>query len=90
MKPITVTRTINAPVEVVFQTVADIREIGKALPHAIGLEFLTGNKTGVGARFRETRLLRGNEVTTELEITEHVENDKDLVKSYCENLARSR
>jgi len=44
LKPITVTRTINAPVEVVFQTVADIREIGKALPHVIGLEFLTGKK----------------------------------------------
>lgn len=75
MTPITVIRTINAPVNIVFTTVADIREFGKALPHAVGVEFLSDIKTGTGARIRETRILRGKEVTTELEIKEYVEND---------------
>lgn len=75
MKPIVITRTINAPIEKVFWAVADVHEFGKALPHAIGVEYLSENKTGVGARFRETRNLRGKEATTELEVTEHVEND---------------
>lgn len=32
-------------------------------------------KSGVGTRFRETRLMKGKEATTELEVTEFVEND---------------
>jgi hypothetical protein len=76
MKPIVVTRFINATPETVFQTVANIREFQKALPHATGVEFLSDQQSGVGARFRETRILRGQEAITELEITEHVENER--------------
>ena len=76
MTPITVTRTIDASIDVVFSTVSDIRQLSKALPHVIRFEFLSVVNSGVGARFRETRLMKGKEVTSELEITEYVENDR--------------
>ncbi len=64
-------RMIDAPVDVVFNTVADIEEFRKALPHIIDVEFLTEQRTGVGTRFRETRLMQGKKHVTELEVTEY-------------------
>ena len=76
MSRIIVTRTINAPLDLVFNTVADINQFSKALPHIVKVEFLSDVHTGVGARFRETRLMSGKEHTTELEVKEYVENDR--------------
>lgn len=76
MTPIIVTRKINASMDVVFATVSDIRQFSKALPHVVTFEFLSVVNRGVGARFRETRLMNGKETTTDLEITEYVENDR--------------
>jgi carbon monoxide dehydrogenase subunit G len=73
---IVVTRTIHVPVDVVFQTVADIRRFSQALPHVVKVEFLSEAKSGVGTRFRETRLMNGKEAVTELKVTEFVENDR--------------
>ena len=75
MSRITVKRSIAAPVERVFRTVADIREFSQALPHVVRFEFLTDEKIDVGTRFRETRVMNDKEITTELEVTEYVEND---------------
>ena len=76
MTPIIVTRIINESSEVVFATISDIRQFSKALPHVVRFEFLSIVNRGVGTRFRETRLMKGKEATTELEITEYVENDR--------------
>ncbi len=73
MPRIVVTKTINAPAEDVFRTVADIREFSQALPHIMKYEILTDCELGVGTRFRETRLMQGKTATTELEITEYDE-----------------
>src|SRR6185503_18070772 len=70
----TVTRTVNAPPEVVFRTVADIRQFSKAVPGVVKYEFLSEVQSGVGTRFRQTRVRDGKEATTELEVTEYVEN----------------
>lgn len=75
MKPIVVSRDIDAPKSVVFQTVADVREFAKANPKIVKYEFLTDQQSGEGTRFRETRILGGKEACTELEVTEFVEND---------------
>ena len=75
MASITVTRVIEAPAGVVFRTVADIGHFSQAVPHIVKVEFLSELKSGVGTRFRETRLMNGREASTELEVTEHVEND---------------
>lgn len=76
MKPITTMRRIDAPLETVFQTVADIRNFSKAAPDITNVEFLTEQQSGVGTRFRETRMMNGREAQTELEVTEFVENDR--------------
>ena len=75
MKPV-FTRTIAAPVEAVFETVADISCYAKAVADIMNVEFLSQTKKGVGTRFRETRLVKGREVATEFEVTEYVDNDR--------------
>ncbi len=67
-------RTIKAPIDLVFDTVSHIENFSQAIPHITNVEFLTEAKTGVGTRFRETRLMNGREAETELEVTEYAEN----------------
>ncbi len=76
MTPIIVTRIINEAIEVVFATISDIRQLSKALPHVVKFEYLSVVNSGVGTHFRETRLIKGKEATTEVEITEYVENER--------------
>lgn len=68
-------RIIKAPIEKVFKTLATINEFKQAVPHITNVEFLSDQQYGVGTRFRETRLMNGKEATTELEVTELVENE---------------
>ena len=75
MTRFTTERSINAPIDLVFNTITDINNFSKSIPDVINIEFLSDVKSGVGTRFRETRLMRGKEAMTELEVTEFVEND---------------
>ncbi len=75
MTRVVVTRTINAPIDLVFKTVADINLFSQAVPRIMKVEFLSDVKSGVGTRFRETRVMKGQEATTELEVTEYIPND---------------
>ena len=68
------TRTISAPLAAVFDTIADPVNYTKAVPQITKVEFLTDQSAGVGTRFRETRVMRGREAATELEVTEFVRN----------------
>ncbi len=76
MSQIVITRTIDAPPDRVFSTVADIRNYANAIPAIVDVEILTEQETGVGTRFREARRMKNREVSTELEITEYVENER--------------
>lgn len=76
MTQIKVTTDIAAPLPLVFQTIADIREFSKVVPDIVNVEFLTEQQLGKGTRFVETRLMHGKEASTELEVTEYVDNDK--------------
>lgn len=69
-------RIVVAPVDVVFSTVADISNFSKAVPHIEHVEFLSEARTGVGARFRETRLMGSRRATTVLEVTEYVKDER--------------
>ena len=69
-------RTIQAPVDKVFDTIADVRNFKKAVPGILDVEFLTDSTRGVGTRFKETRDMNGRRATTELECTEYAENAK--------------
>ncbi|TQV69882.1 SRPBCC family protein [Exilibacterium tricleocarpae] len=73
---VTLIRNIAAPPDVVFNTVADISQYAKAVRQIIRVEFLSETKTGVGTRFRETRMLAGREAATELEVTEFSPNER--------------
>ena len=81
MPNVTVTRRIDAPVDVVFRTVAHVEQFSQAVPHIVRVEFLSEVKSGVGARFRETRMMMGREASTELEVTEYVENERVRIAS---------
>lgn len=76
MSQTTVVRTIDAPIERVFDTVAHVENFAKAVPQIVATEFLSDVMSGVGTRFRETRRMHGREATTELEVTEYAENDR--------------
>ncbi len=64
-------RIVTAPVSRVFGVVSDISQFSRAIPHIVNVEMLSDNTVGVGARFRETRLMRGKKATTELVVTEY-------------------
>ena len=68
----TSTRTINAPADRVFRAVADPEEFQNAIPGGSKVEYLTSNRTGVGTKFRSTRLMKGKPSTFEQEVTEFV------------------
>ena len=76
MKPIISILLVDAPLELVFATIADISQYSKAVPHIKQVEFLSEQQTGVGARFRETRLMGDKETSTVLEVTEYVDHDR--------------
>ena len=76
MKHISIVQNIAAPADLVFQTISDIRNFSKAIPHIVETEILSETASGAGVRFRETRLMNGKEATTELEITEYVQNER--------------
>ena len=65
----------------VFRAVADVEQFSQAVPGILRVEFLSEVKSGVGARFRETRMMMGREASTELEVTEYVENERVRIVS---------
>ena len=71
-----VTRAIAAPLDVVFKVVAEVDQFSRAIPHIKKVEFLSPVHSGVGTRFRETRVMHGKDVANELEITEWAENNR--------------
>jgi hypothetical protein len=75
MPIITVTRSINAPIDLIFKSISDISNLPKTNRDIVNIEFISDIKSGVGTRFIETRLMNGKESKTELEITELVENE---------------
>jgi carbon monoxide dehydrogenase subunit G len=71
-----VSRTIQAPVEQVFDAVAHIDRFSEVVEDIVRVEYVSEHKRGVGTRFRETRRVHGKEATVELEVAEYVENDR--------------
>jgi len=70
------TRIINAPVEKVFDAVANIGKFKEVAPHIIKVEILSDVTKGAGMRFKETRSMNGRETATVLECTEYQENER--------------
>ncbi|MEC8555042.1 MAG: SRPBCC family protein [Planctomycetota bacterium] len=75
MKTVETTRTTSAPLATAFETISDVRNFRKAVPHITNIEFLSEQQHGIGTRFNETRVMNGKEHTVELEVTEFAENE---------------
>ena len=71
-----VSRTIEAPIALVFSRISNVHRFAEVSEDILEIEFLSEITDGVGTRFRETRNMNGREATTELEITELVENER--------------
>ena len=69
-------RSIVAPPATVFRAVADPEEFQKAIPDGSGVEYLTAQRSGVGTRFRTTRLNRGKPMAFEQEVTDLVPGER--------------
>ena len=76
---ISVSESIDVPLTEVFGLVSNPLLMSKAFPDSVKkMEVLSEHQLGVGARFRETRLLHGREDVVEIETVEYVENEKVL------------
>jgi carbon monoxide dehydrogenase subunit G len=62
-------KTINAPVEKVFDVFSDITQIENRIKGITKVEILSDVKSGVGTRWRETRVMFGRQATEEMEIS---------------------
>lgn len=72
----TVTRTIDAPPEVVFRAVSDVQRLPEVVPDIVKVEILGGNPRGAGLRFRETRRMGNREAQTDLEVVEFLPHER--------------
>ena len=71
-----VSRSIKAPIDLVFSRISDVHSFAEVSDDILNIEFLSETTHGVGTRFKETRNMSGREATTELELTEFVENER--------------
>ncbi|HEX6909628.1 MAG TPA: SRPBCC family protein, partial [Longimicrobium sp.] len=55
----------------VFQALTDLEGAARWMPGIAQVERVGEVREGVGSRWRETRVMRGKEVTEELEVTHH-------------------
>lgn len=76
-----VSRTVAATPAVVFQVLSDAANFAKAVPAIRRVEFLSEVRSGVGTRFRETRVMRGREAVAVMEVTEHSEGKRICFRS---------
>ena len=80
MSELNFSRTINAPVEVVFEAFADVHGFADRVDGIERVEVLTDGPVGLGTRFRETRIMFGKEATEEMEFT-RFEKDQAITVS---------
>lgn len=74
MSELNFSRTIAAPVEVVFDAFADVHGFADRVDGIERVEVLTDGEIGLGTRFRETRIMFGKEATEEMEFTQFQRN----------------
>jgi hypothetical protein len=66
---ISVSARIDAPITRVFDRFTDLDRVTDAVSGIVGIERLTGEGFGMGARWRETRRLLGRYDSAEMEVT---------------------
>jgi hypothetical protein len=76
MATLRIARTIHAPTALVFKIVADPRHFAQAISGVTRIEFLSLTKCGLGTRFRQSRVLKGKEMTLDFDVTDYAENER--------------
>lgn len=74
------TKKVDAPIERVFEVFSDLRRAPERVSGIKNLEVLTEGPIGVGAKFRETRVMFGREATEQMEVTEFRRNEMYAVE----------
>lgn len=69
MPGLTMTQSMVAPVELVFDLATDLPRAAEHIDGIDKIEMVTEGPVGVGARWRETRTMFGRSSTEELEVT---------------------
>lgn len=72
MVDLRVSRRFPVSTDRLFEVVEAVELLPTAHPEIVSIEFSSTSHRGLGARFRETRRVGRREMTTDLEITEHV------------------
>jgi len=63
---ITATDTVNAPIDRVFEVFSDVANCGDRISGITELEVLSDVQSGLGVKWRETRVMFGKEATEEM------------------------
>ena len=77
---------IEADPEVVFQALHDTDLAPQIVESVVRSEQLTEGEVGVGTRFAETRMVNGEEATSELEVTVFEPNTRYSVSNVTEGI----
>lgn len=70
MRPIVASVAIAAPQQAVWDRISDIERAAERIPAIRSVEILSAQRSGLGTRWRETRIMFGKEATEVMEITE--------------------
>lgn len=70
MKPISVSREVNAPASTVWTIITDLEESVNTISSIEKVEILAGEEFGIGTRWRETRTMFGRQATEVMEVTD--------------------
>jgi carbon monoxide dehydrogenase subunit G len=80
MKPIEVSRDVNAPASVVWDIIIDLEGSVDTISGIEKVEILSGDASfGVGTTWRETRTMFGKKSTEEMTVTEVIEGESYVV-----------
>lgn len=78
---VTVSTTVNAPIDKVFGVFSDVTKIEERIDGIQKVEMLSDVTSGKGVKWRETRVMFGKEATEEMEITSYEKNKQYVVEA---------
>jgi hypothetical protein len=80
MKPINVSRDVNAPASTVWGIITDLEGSVDTISSIDKIEILSdGDRFGVGTRWRETRTMFGRQATEVMDVTEVTDGESYVV-----------
>ena len=81
MAQMKMTHRFDAPIDTVFAACTDFAGLAERLDSITQVEMLTDGSTGVGTRFRETRVIFGKKAVEEMEVSDYEKNRSFTLQS---------